>query len=86
MASIRHISTPVVVSHYNVQPVFDVYANTQDSDLGSVAQQVQKIVENVKQHLPRGTTVVIRGQVQSMNSFTWDSVLASPLPFCWFTF
>src|ERR1700731_1706056 len=52
MASIRHISTPVVVSHYNVQPVFDIYANTQDRDLGSVAQQVQKIVENVKQHFP----------------------------------
>jgi multidrug efflux pump subunit AcrB len=68
MASIQHISTPVVVSHYNVQSVFDIYANTQDCDLGSVAQQVQKIVENVKQHLPRGTTVVIRGQVQSMNS------------------
>jgi multidrug efflux pump subunit AcrB len=68
LASIQHISTPVVVSHYNVQPVFDVYANTQDSDLGSVAQQVQKIVGDVKQHLPRGTTVVVRGQVQSMNS------------------
>jgi multidrug efflux pump subunit AcrB len=68
LASIQHISTPVVVSHYNVQPVFDVYANTQDSDLGSVAQKVQKIVDDVRQHLPRGTTVVIRGQVQSMNS------------------
>ena len=68
LASIQHISTPVVVSHYNVQPVFDVYANTQDSDLGSVAQQIQKIVDEVKQHLPRGSTVVIRGQVQSMNS------------------
>jgi multidrug efflux pump subunit AcrB len=68
LASIQHMSTPVVVSHYNVQPVFDVYANTQDSDLGSVAQQVQKIVNEVKPHLPRGSTVVIRGQVDSMNS------------------
>jgi multidrug efflux pump subunit AcrB len=68
LASIQHISTPVIVSHYNVQPVFDIYANTQDSDLGSVARQVQKIVDDVKQHLPRGTTVVMRGQVQSMNS------------------
>ena len=48
--------------------MFDIYANTQDSDLGSVARQVQKIVDDVKQHLPRGTTVVMRGQVQSMNS------------------
>ncbi|MBV8586206.1 MAG: efflux RND transporter permease subunit, partial [Verrucomicrobia bacterium] len=58
---------PVVVSHYNVQPVLDVYANTQDRDLGGVAQQVQKIVNDVKSHLPRGTTLVIRGQFQSMN-------------------
>ena len=68
LASIQHISTPVVVSHYNVQPVFDIYANTQDSDLGSIAQQVQKIADDVKQHLPRGSTLVIRGQVRSMDS------------------
>src|SRR5262249_52922045 len=48
LASIERISTPVVVSHYNVQPVLDVYANTQDRDLGGVAQQVQKIVDDVK--------------------------------------
>jgi multidrug efflux pump subunit AcrB len=53
LPSIQHISTPVVVNHYNVQPVFDIYANIQDSDLGSVTQQVQKIVDDVKQHLPR---------------------------------
>ena len=53
--------------HYNVQRVFDVYANTQNRDLGGVAQQVQKIVDQMKPHLPRGTTLAIRGQVQSMN-------------------
>ena len=68
LASIGHIATPVVVSHYNVQPVFDVYANTQNRDLGAVAKQVQKIVEAMKPHLPRGSTLAIRGQVQSMNA------------------
>jgi multidrug efflux pump subunit AcrB len=68
LASIQHISAPIIVSHYNVQPVFDIYANVQDSDLGSVAGQVQKIVNDVRQHLPRGTTLVIRGQVESMYS------------------
>jgi multidrug efflux pump subunit AcrB len=48
LASIERISTPVVVSHYNVQPVLDVYANTQDRDLGGVAQQVQRIVDDVR--------------------------------------
>ena len=68
LASIEHITAPIVVSHYNVQPVFDVYANVQNQDLGSVAGQVQKIVDDVQHHLPRGTTLVIRGQVQSMYS------------------
>ena len=68
LASIQHVSAPTVVSHYNVQPVFDIYANVQNADLGSVAGQVQHIVNNVRQHLPRGTTLVIRGQVQSMYS------------------
>ena len=68
LATIQHAAVPIVVSHYNVQPVFDVYANVQDQDLGSVASQVQKIVNAERQHLPRGTTLVIRGQVQSMYS------------------
>jgi multidrug efflux pump subunit AcrB len=68
LASIQHIATPVVVSHYNVQPVLDIYANTQNKDLGAVARQVQKIVNAVKPHLPRGTALVVRGQVQSMNT------------------
>ena len=68
LASIQHVSAPIVVSHYNVQPVFDIYANVQNQDLGSVGDQVQKIVNDVRQHLPRGTTLVIRGQVQSMYS------------------
>jgi multidrug efflux pump subunit AcrB len=51
-----------------VQRVFDVYANVQNRDLGGVAQQVQKIVDQMKAHLPRGTTLAIRGQVESMNS------------------
>jgi CzcA family heavy metal efflux pump len=68
VASIRRTATPVVVSHYNVQRVFDVYANTQNRDLGGVAQQVQNIVDQMKPHLPRGTTLAVRGQIQSMNA------------------
>jgi CzcA family heavy metal efflux pump len=68
LASISDTATPVIVSHYNVQPVFDVYANTQHRDLGGVAQQVQKIVDQMKPQLPRGTTLAVRGQIQSMNS------------------
>ncbi len=56
------------INHYNVQPVYDVYANVQGRDLGSVSADVQKIVDAARSELPRGSSIVIRGQVESMNS------------------
>jgi multidrug efflux pump subunit AcrB len=61
---------PAVVSHYNVQPVIDVYASTQGSDLGSVASATYKILDQFKK-LPRGTRIVVRGQVDTMRSSFW---------------
>ena len=60
--------TPGLVTHYNVAPVLEVYANVENSDLGSVADEVNKIVDTYKDKLPRGTTLQVRGQIQSMNS------------------
>ncbi len=57
-----------VVNHYNVQPVFDVYANLENRDLGGFAGDVERIVGDVRKHLPRGTTIETRGQVETMNS------------------
>ena len=68
LASVQHGATPMIVSHYNVQPIFDVFASVQNKDLGAVAAQAQKIMDDFKSHLPRGTTLVMRGQVQSMRS------------------
>jgi multidrug efflux pump subunit AcrB len=56
------------VNHYNVVPVIDVYASTQDRDLGAVAADTDKIIDSFKGHLPRGTTIVVRGQVATMRS------------------
>jgi multidrug efflux pump subunit AcrB len=55
---------PGVVSHYNVQPTLDINATTQGRDLGGVASDIQKLIDKVK--LPRGTTILMRGQVESM--------------------
>jgi multidrug efflux pump subunit AcrB len=61
---------PEIVNHYNVQPVFDVYANVDRRDLGAVGDAVQKIVGQVSSKLPRGVTVDVRGQFATMqNSF-----------------
>jgi CzcA family heavy metal efflux pump len=64
--------TPAVraatVNHYNVQPVVDVYASTQDRDLGAVAADTDKILKTFQDRLPRGTHIVVRGQVATMRS------------------
>ena len=61
-------TTQSVVSHYNVQPVFDVFANVDRSDLGSVADAVKKLLPEFEKKLPRGSFITMRGQAQSMDA------------------
>ncbi len=58
----------MIVNHYNVQPVFDVYANVDRRDLGGVGAEVEKIMQEEEPHLPRGTSFDLRGQYQTMQS------------------
>jgi len=59
---------PVIVNHYNVWPVFDVFANVDRRDLGGVGAEVTKIMREEEPHLPRGTSFSLRGQVATMQS------------------
>jgi multidrug efflux pump subunit AcrB len=54
------------VSHYDIQPVLDIYANVDGTDLGSVTRQINAIVAKHKGELPRGTQVILRGQSETM--------------------
>ncbi|MBR8209352.1 efflux RND transporter permease subunit [Burkholderia cenocepacia] len=56
-----------VVSHYNIEPLFDIYATTQGRDLGAVAADIDDVVKATAKDLPKGSTVTLRGQVQTMN-------------------
>ncbi|WP_281663576.1 efflux RND transporter permease subunit [Paraburkholderia fungorum] len=56
------------VTHYNIRPVIDLYVSVEKRDLGSVANQVDKLVDNVRASLPRGSQIIVRGQVQTMRS------------------
>jgi multidrug efflux pump subunit AcrB len=56
------------VTHYNIRPVIDLYVSVEKRDLGSVANQVDKLVDNVRATLPRGSQIIVRGQVQTMRS------------------
>jgi multidrug efflux pump subunit AcrB len=59
---------PVIINHYNVTPVFDVYANVDRRDLGSVGSEVEKIMKEESAHLPRGTTLNLRGSYETMQT------------------
>jgi CzcA family heavy metal efflux pump len=67
LASVSRTTTPLSLSHYNVQPVFDVDANVQGTDLGSVSDQVTKIVGKYNGLISKASSIAVRGQVQSMN-------------------
>ena len=60
--------TASVVNHYNVQPVYDVYANVQDRDLGSFSKDVAKVVDGMRSKLPPGSFFETRGQVATMQA------------------
>ena len=64
----KRSKTVSVVNHYNVQPVFDIYANVQDRDLGGVSNEVDRIVAEAKKKLPKGSFIEVRGQVGTMKS------------------
>jgi len=57
-----------VVSHYNVAPVIDIFGATTGRDLGSVASDLNKIIADTRHELPRGSRVVVRGQVDTMRA------------------
>jgi multidrug efflux pump subunit AcrB len=68
VVSLERAETPALESHTNVQPVFDIYANVQGADLGGVSDKVTKIVNELRPKLPPGSTINVRGQVESMNT------------------
>jgi len=68
VATFERTTTQSVVSHHNVQPVFDVFASVDRSDLGTVADAVKKLIPEFEKKLPRGSFITMRGQAQSMDA------------------
>ena len=65
-ASLSRTEGPVNITHYNVSRTYDVQANVDGSDLGTVSTAVAKVVSALEPSMPRGTTVRIKGQAESM--------------------
>ena len=68
LASIRRDAGLAVVSHYDIQPLIDIYGSVQGRDLGGVARDINQIVQDSKKELPRGSQLIVRGQIQTMRS------------------
>jgi multidrug efflux pump subunit AcrB len=68
VAGIHRSVAPAIVTHYNATPTIDIFGAVQGMDLGFVAGKVAKIVDDARKDLPRGSQVVVRGQVQTMKA------------------
>jgi multidrug efflux pump subunit AcrB len=68
VATVERSVTQEVANHTNIQPTFDVYANVEGRDLGSVAREINRILDGYRAKLSPGDTITMRGQVESMES------------------
>ena len=66
LVAVQRGSGMAVVSHYNVAPVIDIFGAATGRDLGGVAGDITRIIDATRSQLPRGSRVVVRGQVQTM--------------------
>src|ERR1700722_6092598 len=71
LAQLTRNNSPEIESHYDIQPVIDVFASPDRRDLGGLANDLEAIIAKMRTSLPRGTTIELRGQVDTMRtSFT----------------
>ncbi|HEY4877958.1 MAG TPA: efflux RND transporter permease subunit, partial [Candidatus Acidoferrales bacterium] len=68
VASFTRGSEMAVVSHYNIKPVIDIFGAVQGRDLGGLAREIQPIIDKSSKDLPRGSQLIVRGQILTMNS------------------
>jgi multidrug efflux pump subunit AcrB len=68
LGKITRVNSSAVVTHYNILPSIDLYATTQDRDLGGVESDIRSLINATAGQLPRGATVTLRGQVITMNT------------------
>jgi multidrug efflux pump subunit AcrB len=68
LAQIKRTLGPANITHFNIARTFDVQANVEGTDLGSVSDAVDDLVAKVRASAPPGTRITVKGQVESMNS------------------
>jgi multidrug efflux pump subunit AcrB len=72
VATLKRDSIPTNANHANVQPVYEVYANVENTDLGTVSAKIGKMVEELSKKLKPGNRIEVLGQIESMNNAFQD--------------
>ncbi len=68
VADMKRVPTQTVINHVNIQPTFDIFASVQDRDLGSVAREIDTIVQEEQKNLSAPDKITVRGQIENMRS------------------
>jgi multidrug efflux pump subunit AcrB len=68
LGTVQRQNSDAVVSHYAIQPAIDIYGTTQGRDLGAVAADIQQVIDKTAKDRPRGATVTLRGQTETMHT------------------
>ena len=68
LADIIPTRSPVVISHYNVQPVASIYATNSERDLGAITRDIHQVLDDTKKDLPKGSDVLLHGQIETQRS------------------
>ena len=68
VATISRTTSSAMVSQYDIQPMVQIFATQQGRDLGGIASDIRKVIADNAKNVPKGSTVVLSGQVQTMNS------------------
>ncbi|MEI5997259.1 efflux RND transporter permease subunit [Paraburkholderia bengalensis] len=67
LSTMHRMAGNAVLTHYNAQTTIDIYGTADGRDLGAVSDDIQKIIADTKAQLPKGSSIELRGQVQTMN-------------------
>lgn len=67
LATIKRVNSAAVISHYNIMPTLDIYASVQGRDLGSVASDIQKVLDDAANIRPKGTSYSLHGQIDALH-------------------
>jgi CzcA family heavy metal efflux pump len=68
LVTVQPAVQPAIISHYNLTPVIDIFVSVEGRDLGATSAQIQKLIDQMHDKLPRGSKIAMRGQVETMHS------------------